>query len=95
MPHHMLIRVSERALEHVHSHPRRLTATLGVLLVFSFCLLSFGFLNTLHVAHQGRVDNCIAVNELSRKIYVTLYDLGVPRYQRMKFLPTRNCEKVP
>lgn len=85
----------KRLLEHIHRHPYRLLATAIVLVVLSWGLASIAIVRSLDAAHRGRVENCRAVNELSRKIFVTMSDLGQPLEQRLKFLPTENCEKLP
>lgn len=95
MPHRAFLRSGKKIIEHLHSHPWRVAATLAVLLVLSFSFLAWSFVYRLDVARQGRIDNCNAVNELSRKIYVTLADFDVPQYQRDKFKPTMRCEHTP
>lgn len=80
---------------HIRAHPGRLVATAMVLMLGSFFLLGFALNTTWDAARQSRVNQCIAVNELSRKIYVTLGDFGVPLHERAKFLPTQDCESIP
>jgi hypothetical protein len=48
-----------------------------------------------NTAHQASVENCLAINELKRDIYITLADFKVPPQQRVQFKPTRNCERLP
>ena len=85
----------KRIVHHVRRHPWRLAATLGVVLCMSWGLAGYAFYTSLGAAHQGRIDTCVAVNELSRKIYVTLADFGTPVHIRAKFLPTQDCEEIP
>lgn len=84
-----------RIIEHIHNHPRRLAATLGALLLVSLGMLGWSLTVSLDAAHQGRLENCRAVNELSRKIFVSFADMGVPLSERIKFLPTDSCKDLP
>ena len=80
---------------HVRNHPGRLATTAIVLLLVSLALLGFALNTTWDAARQGRIDQCIAINELSRKIYVTLGDFHVPQHERAKYLPSQDCESIP
>lgn len=80
---------------HVRTHPSRLAVTAIVLLLASLAILGFALNTTWDAARQARIEQCIALNELSRKIYVTLADFNVPQHQRAKFLPTTDCESIP
>jgi len=82
-------------LRHVHNHPWRLVATLSAILVVAWGLALYAFTISVDSAHQGRIDNCNSVNELSRKLYVTFSDLGFAPENIRKFLPTENCEDIP
>lgn len=46
------------------------------------------------IVRQNHVDTCIALNELSRKIFNSLADFDVPAHEREKYRPTRNCEAL-
>lgn len=80
---------------HVREHPGRLVATALAVLLFSVALFGYVLITSADAAHRSRVEACIATNELSRKIYVTLADFGTPVHIRAKFLPTRDCEDIP
>lgn len=95
MPHRIVIAASGRVLHHVREHPWRLVASLVVLLAISFSLLAWSFIRTIDDAHQGRVENCRALNELYVKLYIAGSDLGWPTATRGMFIPTQNCETLP
>lgn len=84
-----------RLMEHVYRHPGRLAATLMAITVVIWGTAVWSVWRATDLAHQGRVENCRAVNELSRKIYITASDLGVPMHDRLKFLPMQDCETLP
>lgn len=88
MPHQMLY-------HHVREHPWRLVATLAVMLAASFSLVAWSFIRTLDDAHQGRVENCRAINELYVKLYIAGSDLGWPDSTRSMFIPSKDCEALP
>jgi hypothetical protein len=80
---------------HISEHPGRLVlSSLGMLLV-SVTLLAMAVWITVGASHAADIKVCGAVNELSRKIYVTLADFGVPEYRRAKFRPTDDCGDLP
>jgi hypothetical protein len=84
-----------RLLRHVREHPFRMLVTSAAVLLLSSAVLGYALLESQNRAHAGRVENCRAVNELSRKIYVTLADFKVPAHERAKFRPTMDCEAIP
>jgi len=85
----------KRIIHHIHEHPWRLAATLVAVLCVSWGLAGYIFYTSLRAAHQSRVNNCNAVNELSRKVYVTAADLGAEPHEIRRLLPTMNCEDIP
>jgi hypothetical protein len=85
----------QRILKHVRAHPFRLLVTSAAVLLLSAAVLGYALLESQNRARAGRVENCLAVNELSRKIYVTLADFEVPMHERSKFKPTTDCESIP
>jgi hypothetical protein len=82
-------------LRHVHEHPLRLVSTSAAVLLISAAVLGYALVSSYDRARQGRIENCRAVNELSRKIYVTLADLGIPQPERAKYRPVHDCEALP
>ena len=47
------------------------------------------------LTHRSRVENCRAVNELRREIFVAEIDLGVDRTIAQRFLPSDTCGDLP
>jgi hypothetical protein len=84
-----------RLLKHVRAHPFRLLVSSAAVLLLSATVLGYALLESQNRARAGRIENCLAVNELSRKIYVTLADFEVPQHERAKFKPTMDCESLP
>jgi hypothetical protein len=85
----------QRILKHVRAHPFRLLVTSAAVLLLSSAVLGYALLESQNRARAGRVENCLALNELSRKIYVTLADFEVPMHERAKFKPTMDCDSLP
>lgn len=88
-------RAYNRVAHHIRSHPYRLAATVLVISGIAWGLAIWALVATFDAGHRGRVDNCVAINELSRKIYVTLYDAGLERHEIRKFIPSQHCEDIP
>jgi hypothetical protein len=84
-----------RLLRHVREHPFRLLVSSAAVLLLSSAVLGYALLESQNRARAGRIENCLAVNELSRKIYVTLADFKVPQHERAKFKPAIDCESIP
>lgn len=69
--------------------------TVLVISLLAWALVAFSLVNNSDTERRGRVENCNAVNELSRKVYITLADYGFEPYQIRRLLPTMNCEDIP
>lgn len=88
--------MAERVIAHIKNHPWRVTATLSVLLAFSFGLLTYAWIDRLDAARQGRIENCRNVNELRRQLFVYFIDTGLSQPSLAhRFLPNDNCEGIP
>jgi hypothetical protein len=85
----------KRLLRHVREHPFRLLVSSAAVLLLSSAVLGYALLESQNRARAGRIENCLALNELSRKIYVTLADFKVPEHERQKFRPTMDCDSLP
>lgn len=72
-----------------------LLGNLLVLLVFGVGLATYVWVTNEDRAREGRIHNCVALNELSRKLYVTFSDLGYDKQYLRRFLPTTHCEDLP
>lgn len=83
-----------RATRHIHQHPYRLVVTIGFLLVMSWAAAGAALLHSFHVEHTGRVENCLAINELNRELGLAWTDAGYP-FIGARFEVTYNCEALP
>jgi len=81
--------------ERIKEHPARVALASSAVLVLSFVVLGVALIQTWETTHNSQTSICIAVNELSRKIYVTLADYGFPPSATRKFIPTLNCGTLP
>lgn len=81
--------------DHIYRHPQRLFATVLTIVALGWLAAGIAVVITLDNARQGRIENCRAINELSRKIYITAADMGVDRRHRLKFLPREDCDSIP
>jgi hypothetical protein len=81
-------------LRHVHEHPYRLIVTLGVFVILSWGVAGFAIIHTFQVQHQGRVENCLAIDELNRELRLAWADAGYFVISE-RFEDTRNCEGLP
>lgn len=91
----MPMRVIRPVLDHIDRHPRRLIVTVLAVLALSCAVAGFALVRTVDVGRQGRIDNCLALNELERKLFITFSDWQVEPSTTRKFLPTTNCEDIP
>lgn len=84
-----------RFVEHVYRHPWRLLVTVVVIIAAGWVPAAIALRNSFNAAHDGRVENCMAVNELREQIYVAAVDLGLKRDVADRFFPTKNCQVIP
>lgn len=89
-----LIQPAAWVIHHVEEHPGRLVVTAVAILLASGVLLVLSVWVSVSAGQSANVKVCRAVNELSRRIYVTLADFDVPLQERLKFLPTQNCDAL-
>ena len=91
----MPMRVIRPILDHIDRHPKRLIVTVLAVLVCSSTLASVALVRTVDLGRQGRVENCRAISELERKLFIAFTDWKVPSSTTRKFLPTTDCEDIP
>ena len=91
----MPMRVIRPILDHIDRHPKRLIVTILAVLVCSSTLASVALVRTVDLGRQGRIENCRAISELERKLFITFTDWQVDPGITRKFLPTTNCEDIP
>lgn len=84
-----------RFSDHIYAHPRRLVVTICVIISLGWLPAGIALNQSIHVAHQGRVENCRSLNELRREIYVAARDLGASQSVTARFKPTVECESIP
>lgn len=86
--------MSAHLLRHIYAHPWRLMATALVVLSIGWGLAGYALVRSYDLAHDGRVENCRAIDELNRELRLALIDAGYPVIA-MRFEPTMNCESLP
>lgn len=72
-----------------------LLSNLLAVLIIGLGFAAYVWITNVERGREGRIHNCVAINELSRKVYVTMLDLGFAEFEVRKFLPTTHCERLP
>lgn len=83
-----------RLVNHIYSHPYRLSVTIASILLISWGFAGYALWHSLSIAHNSRVENCRAIQELSKELRLAAVDIGFPVIGE-RFQIDRNCEELP
>ena len=76
------------------THPRWLTAVIVALLACSWGLAGYALQRSYHISHEGRVENCRAIDELSHELQLAWDDAGYSAIAA-RFESSLKCEDLP
>ncbi len=83
-----------RIVTHIYSHPYRLSVTIASILLISWGCAGYALWHSFSIAHNSRVENCRAIQELNKTLRLVTIEAGFPLLAE-RFSVNRNCKDLP